>query len=362
MPPHNSNGTPQEPTKRKATSIDIAYEAGVSQSTVSRALSGSPLVSDETRQRIQAIAKALHYTVDKNASNLRSQSTKTIALLLADDPTTNDSHINPFFLSLLGGITHATAKRGFDLLVSFQQLSQNWLADYEEAHRADGLILLGYGDYVSAKDKLIKLKEAGAHFVLWGPNHKELPGHSIGCNNEHGSFLATEHLLNRGCNRLAFLGDISPSNPEFYARHLGFTQALKKYSIAHNITGNTTSTLNTGLQIDAQNTEEAGKHAVEQLLNNSNHSLQGLVCASDTIAFGAIKALHDKGLKIPDDICVTGFDDMASAAYITPSLTTVRQSTTQAGELLVEQLMQQIKGEPLDSVTLMPQLIIRESS
>lgn len=353
MPKRNSNDVSQEPSKRKATSIDIAYKAGVSQSTVSRALSGSPLVSEETRQRIQAIADDMNYTVDKNASNLRSQSTKTIALLLADDPTTDDSHINPFFLSLLGGITHSTAKRGFDLLVSFQQLSQNWLADYEEAHRADGLILLGYGDYVSAKDKLITLKNAGAHFVLWGPNHKELPGHSVGCNNEQGAFLVTEHLLSQGLKKLAFLGDISPSNPEFHTRYIGFNQALKKYSTSNNPTQ--------GLQVDAHNTEAAGKHAVEELLNN-HHDLQGLVCASDTIAFGAIKALHSKGLKVPKDICVTGFDDMAAAAYITPSLTTIRQSTAQAGELLVQQLMQQIQSTPVESITLMPKLVIRDSS
>ena len=350
--PHTSASTPKalELSKRKATSIDIAYQAGVSQSTVSRALSGSPLVSEETRERIQAIANTLNYTVDKNASNLRSQSTKTIALLLADDPTPDDSHINPFFLSLLGGITRATATRGFDLLVSFQQLSQNWLADYEEAHRADGLILLGYGDYVSAKDKLIKLKNAGAHFVLWGPKHKELPAHSVGCNNEQGAFLATEHLLQQGLKKLAFLGDISPSNPEFFARHTGFKQALKKYGVSHS------------LQIDAHNNEEAGKQAIEGVLDFQKHQLHGLVCASDTLAFGAIKALHAKGLKIPKNICVTGFDDMATAAYITPSLTTIRQSTNEAGELIVAQLMQQIKGEQLESVTLMPQLVVRESS
>ena len=133
--------------KGKATSFDIAYQAGVSQSTVSRALRDSHLVNLETRNRIKAIAKELNYKVDKNASNLRSQQSTTIALLLFEDPTSDDSQINPFFLSMLGSITRACSLRGYDLLVSFQQLSDDWHADYADCHKADGIILLGYGDY-----------------------------------------------------------------------------------------------------------------------------------------------------------------------------------------------------------------------
>jgi DNA-binding LacI/PurR family transcriptional regulator len=105
--------------KGKATSFDIAYRAGVSQSTVSRALRHSPLVSEETRKKIQEIAKELNYTVDKNASSLRSQTSTTLALLLFEDPTSDDSLVNPFFLSMLGSITRECGVQGYDLLVSF---------------------------------------------------------------------------------------------------------------------------------------------------------------------------------------------------------------------------------------------------
>ena len=97
--------------KSKTTSFDIAYRAGVSQSTVSRALRNSPLVNEETRKRIQAIARELHYTVDKNASNLRSQHSDTLAVLLFEDPTSDDSQINPFFLSMIGSITRGCSRR-----------------------------------------------------------------------------------------------------------------------------------------------------------------------------------------------------------------------------------------------------------
>src|SRR4029453_5247563 len=109
----------------KPTPIDIPYLAGVSQPTVSRALRGSPMVSEETRRRIETIAAQLNYKVDKNASNLRARHSKTLALLLFEDPTSDDSLINPFFLSMLGSLTRACAQRGYDLLISFQHLAGN---------------------------------------------------------------------------------------------------------------------------------------------------------------------------------------------------------------------------------------------
>src|SRR5690606_1216037 len=107
----------------RPTSLDIAYLAGVSQPTVSRALRGSPMANEETRKRILAIAEQLNYKVDKNASGLRRQHAGTLALLLFEDPTADESHINPFFLPMLGSITRTCAGHGQDLLISFQQFS-----------------------------------------------------------------------------------------------------------------------------------------------------------------------------------------------------------------------------------------------
>ena len=138
----------RKPTGRP-TSFDIAYAAGVSQPTVSRALRGDRSVSEQTRQKIQQIARDLNYTVDKNASSLRSQRSNTIALLFFEDPTPDESMINPFFLAMLGSITRACADRGLDLLISFQRMEDDWHVKYQDSHRADGLILLGYGDYTT---------------------------------------------------------------------------------------------------------------------------------------------------------------------------------------------------------------------
>ncbi len=334
----------------KTTSIDIAYRAGVSQSTVSRALRNSPLVNPETRERIQAIAREMNYQVDKMASNLRSQATHTIALLLCEDPTTDDSLINPFFLSMLGSITRATGRQGYDLLVSFQQQSTDWHAQYEDAHRADGIMLLGYGDYREARPKLEHLKQAGAHFTLWGPELKDLPGHSVGCDNHKGGYLAAQHLLASGRRQIAFLGDASRRCPEFRDRYLGFADALASKGLH----------FNPHLQEDADNLEESGYQACQRLLR-AGQPFDALLAASDLIAIGAIQALKDNDLKVPQQVAVVGFDDIPASAYVNPALTTVLQDTSIAGELLVENLLAQIRGEAPCTELLEPRLVVRQS-
>src|SRR5690554_7990527 len=202
----------------KPNSFDIAYRAGVSQSTVSRALRNSPLVSEETRMKVQAIAKELNYKVDKNARNLRSQKTKTIALLLCEEQGIGDSLINPFFLSMLGSITRASANRGYDLLISFQQFSEDWHADYEDANRADGIIFLGYGDYTTYVKKLNHLDEQNAHYITWGPVLPGQPGVSIGCDNFNSARKAVEHLIGLGRSDIAFVGRVSDGSLEYTSR------------------------------------------------------------------------------------------------------------------------------------------------
>ena len=336
--------------KGKPTSFDIAYLAGVSQPTVSRALRGSPLVNEETRNRILDIARQLNYKVDKNASSLRSQQSGTIALLLFEDPTPDDSHINPFFLSMLGSITRACARRGFDLLVSFQQLSNDWHRDYEDSNKADGLILLGYGDYLDYREKLEKLSAQGTHFVRWGAVMEGQPGVSIGCDNFQGGLDITEHLIKKGHQQIAFLGDTSESCPELRDRFLGYQQALKNAGIE----------TNPALQIDAITTENSGYESLRELLSRGV-AFDAIFGASDAIAIGAMRALLEHGYKIPSEIAVAGFDDIPLASYVNPPLTTVLQDTKQAGELLVDNLLRLIHNEPVVSTTIAPRLIVRRS-
>jgi DNA-binding LacI/PurR family transcriptional regulator len=334
----------------KTTSFDIAYKAGVSQATVSRALRNSPLVNSETRKKIQKIARDMNYHVDHSAAGLRSQLSRTIALLLFEDPTTDDSQINPFFLSMLGNITRFAAAEQYDVLVSFQQFSNDWVSEYEVSNRADGIILLGYGDYGLISAKLKRLCDEGAHFTIWGATTPELEGHAVGCKNAQGGELATEHLVGLGRTQIAFLGGTSDACPEFKQRYEGYCHVLSTAGLP----------VLAELQLDAINQETSGFRAMTNLLQ-SGEEFDAVFAASDLIAFGAMKCIRKAGLRIPEDVSVVGFDDIPSASYFSPSLTTVRQDTRRAAEVLVKNLLGMINGEPVKSHLLPMSLAVRGS-
>ncbi len=332
------------------TSRDIAEIAGVSQATVSRALRNSPLVRKETRDRIQEIAKELNYFVNRNAAGLRTHQSNTIALLLFDETGGADAQINPFFLSMLGYISRAAARRGYDVLISLQQLSNDWHVEYQASHRADGLILLGYGNYVTYREKLAALSAANTRYVIWGPVIRDHPGHTIGCDNENGGFQATQHLLSLGRKRIAFLGQTSPRSPEFSARHAGYAQALATAGVS----------ADPRLKVDADNLEELGYQAVERLLE-ANESFDAIFAVTDVIAIGAVRALLNAGVRVPEDVSVVGFDDMPLAAHVTPALTTVRQDIRLAADGLVDAIVGLIEERPVESTLMAPQLVVRGS-
>ncbi|NKB16739.1 MAG: LacI family transcriptional regulator [Sphingomonadales bacterium] len=333
----------------KPTSFDIAELAGVSQPTVSRALRGSSTVSEATRNRIMEIARQLNYKVDKNASSLRSRHANTMALLLFEDPTPDESMINPFFLAMLGSITRAASRRGYDLLVSFQQLSSDWHTDYEDSRKADGLILLGYGDYRQYAERLTLLNARGTHFVRWGsvvPGQQEVV---VGCDNVAGGRQATEHLIERGRRHIGFVGEVGDGAPEFRDRHAGYRAALKGAGMVP------------GPHADADNSEEAGESAARALIA-TGAPLDAIACASDVIAIGVMRALAAAGICVPDAVAVTGFDDILAAHLVNPPLTTVLQDARAAGELLVEKLHQLVAEEPASSEMIPTRLINRAST
>jgi len=332
------------------TSRDIADLAGVSQATVSRALRNSPLVREETRKRIQQIARDINYFVNRNAAGLRTHQSHTIALLLFDETDGADAQINPFFLSMLGYITRSASSLGYDVLISLQQLTDDWHIEYQASNRADGLILLGYGDYLTYREKLAALAEANTRFMIWGPAIKDQPGHSFACDNESGGYKATRHLLGLGRKKIAFLGITSRRCPEFADRYKGYCRA-------HHDAGVTPSD---ELRINANNQEAHGYRAVEELLAQG-HEFDAVFTATDIMAIGAMRALQAHDLDVPRDVAVVGFDDFPLAAHVTPALTTVRQDMRQAGEGLVASIVGLIEGQPVESSLMAPDLIIRES-
>jgi DNA-binding LacI/PurR family transcriptional regulator len=336
---------------RRPTSFDIAALAGVSQPTVSRALSGSPSVSAETRARVLAAAKALNYIVDKNASGLRRQHSRTIALLFFEDPTPDDTLINPFYLSMLGALTRACAVARYDLLISFQQLSGDWHVDYEDSRKADGILLLGYGDYMTARPRLEQLVGQGTHFVRWGAARAGQVGTTVGSDNEQGGYLAGKHLIEKGRSQIAFFGTVGAGSPEFAERWTGYERALDEAGLKQD----------PRLVIDAAPTEESGRNAALRLLDQ-DVAFDAIFATSDLAALGAMRALHDARIDIPGDVSIIGFDDIAAARMSEPPLTTIAQDARQAGETLVATLIAEIEERTPQSVLLPVRLVVRGTS
>ncbi|GGD62498.1 LacI family DNA-binding transcriptional regulator [Croceicoccus mobilis] len=340
----------RRPTGRP-TSFDIAYAAGVSQPTVSRALRGDRSVSAATRAKIEKIARDLNYTVDKNASSLRSQRSNTIALLFFEDQTSDDSNINPFFLAMLGSITRACANRGLDLLISFQRMEDDWHLRYQDANRADGLILLGYGDWEIYQTRLAQLKSQGSSFARWGSVRSDTSGATIGSDNLGAGRLAGEHLVSIGRERIAFLGHADSHYPEFAHRYEGMCDAIRDAGIKPD----------PALQFDALTNEDAGYRAASQLIA-SKRPFDAIFAASDLIAIGAMRALAGAGIKVPSDVAVVGFDNIPAASLTSPPLTTVQQDVAGAGARLVDTLMAQIEGRAMPDNRLPTRLIVRGST
>jgi DNA-binding LacI/PurR family transcriptional regulator len=336
-------------TQRRPTSFDIAALAGVSQPTVSRALSGSPSVSEVTRRRVLDAAEQLHYKVDKNASGLRRQHSNTLALLFFEERA-DTALLNPFYLSLVGPMVRRCTQHGYDLLISIQQLSSDWHVDYEDSRKADGIILLGYGDYQDYRPKLEQLIERGARFVRWGSAGDGALGTTVSSNNEQGGFDATSHLLQRGRRRIAFVGTAGPGFPEVHERWMGYCRALQAANIP----------IDLELRADAAPSEAEGREATERLIA-SGTDFDAIFAASDVAAIGAMHALQQEGRSVPET-AIVGFDDIASASLASPPLTTIAQDPRAAAEALVDSLIEAIQtGSAADRV-LPVGLVVRGSS
>ncbi|WP_440964008.1 LacI family DNA-binding transcriptional regulator [Massilia sp. GER05] len=326
---------------------DIARMAGVNVSTVSRALNGSSLTNEETRARILEIATALNYTVNAAGKSLRSGQSRTIGVVIPIDPISQDHISDPFFLALLGGIADALTERGYDMLVSRIDVEElEVAANVCDTGRTDGVILIGQWRH---PDKLNQMAARGIPLIVWGAKLPHQKYATVGTDNTLGGELATGHLLDLGARRIAFLGDMEL--PEFRLRHDGYMNAHAKR----------------GLLVDPSLTRpipfvaETIQKNVEAMLTQKT-GFDGLFAASDVAAMTAISTLLRAGVRVPEDVLVAGYDDIGPAAYTHPSLTTVRQPMREAGQCLVDGLMEQLGGEAAKSVLLTTELVIREST
>ncbi|MFZ6749864.1 LacI family DNA-binding transcriptional regulator [Undibacterium sp. Ren11W] len=333
--------------QRRLQMADIARLAGVSTSTVSRALNHSSLVNDETRIRIEELAKSLNYSINIGAQNLRLKQNRTVAVVVPYDASTRQHLSDPFFLSMLGSLADALTERGFDMLLSRVDAEQlDSAAQIYDTGRVLGVILIGQWRH---HDQLNQLAARRVPIVVWGAQLPQQLYVTVGSDNITGGFLATEHLIKSGRKNIAFFGD--PQLPEVAHRYEGYCKALTQYGMAPN----------QQLLVTASFIEDGGRLAVEQLCKRQV-VFDSLFACSDLLAMTAINTLRDKQYRIPEDIAVVGYDDIELARYFHPSLTTIRQPIAAAGQALVEAVLSLAEHQPTSPRLLQTQLMCRASS
>lgn len=333
--------------KNVRTIADIARLAGVSKSTVSRALSDSSLISEETKTRVRAIAQQYNFQINLPARRLSLQQSSTLAfvthghcgVLSVDDL---------FGMEILGAISTAAARNGYDLLmVHVDPYDDQWPGQYLNTGRVDGFILMTS----TRKEQHVQaLLELQAPFIVWGIPVEQPDYCSVAGDNLEGGRLATAHLLEIGRRRIAFLGG-PQDEMEVQLRYQGYARALEA----------------AGLPLAPQRvaygeyTSASGAVETRHLLETTP-DLDALFANSDLMAIAAIKTLQESGRRVPEDVAVVGYDDLSIAQLSNPSLTTIRQNIPYIGELLVKNLVQYLQTGKVSTHVVPVELMVRKSS
>ncbi|PPJ44155.1 LacI family transcriptional regulator [Pseudoxanthomonas sp. KAs_5_3] len=315
---------------------DLAKVAGVSAITVSRALRDSPLVNAETRARVREVAQQYGYSFNVSARNLKLRRSMTVAVVVEMKPTVERQMSGPYPLDLLGGITQELTSTGYSVLLTSLQGGS-----LPNVQAADGVILLGQGAH---EDAMHEVQRWGRPMVVWGAVSRHESQVVVGSDNRRGGALAAERFIALGRSRPAFLGD--PAHGEFAERLEGFSAALARHGIAPIAPTVTSFTVG------------AGADAVHALLQ-AHPQVDALFAASDLLAIGAIRALIERGRRVPEDVSVIGYDDSPLGATYVPPLTSVHQNFIDAGVLLARKVRALIEGDEAVSETLPTHLVVR---
>ncbi len=339
--------TPSNNANRRLQMVDIARLAGVSTATVSRALSGSELVKPQTRQRIAELARSVGYTINVGAQNLRLGENNTVGVVIPYDAKTKQHISDPFFLAMLGSIADALTDAGYDMLLSRVDSERlDSLAGLHNTGRAKGLIVIGQWGH---HDQLNELALRRVPIAVWGAQLAQQLYCTVGSDNLAGGYLATKHLLSLGRMRIAFFGDIAL--PEVALRYEGYVRAHAERGMQPDVR----------LLLRMPFVAEGARAAITDFCYPPV-ACDGVFAASDLLAMTTISLMLSRGIKVPQDVSVVGYDDVDAASHFHPALSTIRQPIAMAGQVLVDSLMGLVRGEAIAPRVLPTELVVRESS
>ncbi|MFC5404502.1 LacI family DNA-binding transcriptional regulator [Cohnella soli] len=333
-----------------ATIKDIAKKAGVSVTTVSRALNGYDDVSEDTRKKIKKVAEELSYSPNAVARSLVSKKTRTIGLIISDINRAGAK--DAFAYEILCGINDRAGELNYDLLLFSTNPSKQMEKSYVSLCRernVEGAILSG----LRLDDPYLHevIEQSAFPCVLVDiPKTGDNVAH-ITSDGRLGAAMAVRHLLDYGHRSIAM---INGHDQAFVSKDRleGYRDALRQYDVP----------IDDGLVYDGQFSEDGGAEAMYQILLR-HPDVTAVFCASDLMALGAMRALEKLGRKAPEDISIVGFDDITIASYCSPKLTTVRQDKYelgyQAAQLLIDMLDERTDNR---KILLSNQLVVREST
>ena len=333
--------------RTEPTIHDVARRAGVSTATVSRALNAKGQVRPATRWLVEEAVRELGYRPNTLARSLKTRTTQTIAFLLPDIT-------NPFYPGLVKGVQDCAHAHGYTLLLGSAEgdpAAEEQYLNLLWEKRVDGAIVDGL---VLPRDRIAAFVSGGFPIVSLDRNVDFPNVPLVQVNNARGARLATEHLLDLGHRRVAHVSGADGLRIS-EERLAGYVDALREAGIEPD----------PRLIAAGRFSEEGGAAAAELLLARGG-DFTALFAANDMSAIGAIKTLEDRGLRIPDDVSVVGFDDLRLSAYVSPALTTVRQPAYEmsyrAAELLFELIETGKRRRRSANVVFEPELIVRSSS
>jgi DNA-binding LacI/PurR family transcriptional regulator len=341
--------------KNHLTIVDIARKAGVAPMSVSRVINDTGYVSQQMREKVLKVVKELNYHPNALARGLKSQRTQVIGILLPDI-------VNPFSAVLVRGIQEVLLPKGYSLFISTSERSvareQAALRALFE-HRADGLIV-ATRETKETNDFLVRLAEPGLPMIVVGRQFNHPRVDHVTADHWKGAYEAVEHLISLGHRNIGFIG-VSLVNGAGLRRFRGYLDALRDNNLAVNgkmiigpdrITGPDYST------------QDDGYEAMKRLLSQRKRPT-AILARNDFTAMGAMFAIRDAGLRVPQDIAIVGFDNVPLSAYTTPPLTTVDQTITEQGREAARLMLERISGDRARerrAICLECHLIIRESS
>lgn len=328
------------------TLADLARLAGVSAGTVSRALAGKSLVNVETRERIQTLARAHGFRPNQMASKLRSGRTGVIGVVIPLGHAIRQHISDPFFLTLIGGLADALTENGYDIMLrrAIPDGTADWLESLTGSGMVDGVLVIGQSDQSEVIDAVARTYRP---LVAWGAVRSGQKHCAVGSDNITGGRLAARHLIERGARKLVFVGTLN--GIEIDKRYRGASEVAAQAGVPL-----------TNIPVSFAS-EEMGAQ-IRAAMAECDKEVDGIIAGSDLIAINALGCLLEQGRRVPQDVQVIGFDDLPLAAMAVPPLTTIRQEIVVGALEMVARLKARIAGEDADSLSMAPQLIIRETT